>query len=88
MVDRIIFHLGQVMVYLGIACAIGAQIFVFSKLARSDTARAIVALVVPFYAVYRVGHIEPRMPRVKIIWVWGIFVFIMGYFVMSIGLDL
>jgi len=88
MVNDLVFNLGQAMIYLGFAGAVGAQVFVCAKLLRDDMPRAVAALVVPFYLIYYVWYSERRMPRVKNVWVWGLSCFVLGFFVMSLGLDL
>lgn len=87
-----IASLGKFAALLGFLIAIGAQIFAFVRIVKydkeHDSAKAMMALLVPGYILYYVWRSENRMPRVLNIWIAGFVLFIAGLITISIAVEM
>ncbi len=69
---------GHVMVLSGLFVAFAAQLIIFVTIFKDDVFQAVLALMIPGYAVYYIWRSEKKQPRLLGLWLLGIALCVVG----------
>ena len=73
---------------VGFIVAIGAQICALVRIAKRDSAKAVLALVVPGYLIYYVWRSDEAMPGLLKVWLAGFLLMVFGLLVFAVVVEM